>query len=343
MKILCISGYAAWEKVPYGEMPSNHLFGIHEMIDHYEHSGESVRGFIRSDVLGGGYVDFYLWNGGKKNIAKQTIELLKLSRDYDIIYDMLNRCSIFLGIFRRFGLLKSKLVTIMHHPPYKTQLNIADSDAYIFFDAEYKKLAEENKPKKVSRYFVNEWRPDYKWYQTVPEEEQSEDISVFYIDNGKSRRDRDTLIKAADIANVRVDYAGDANGTEGWARPYKVDLKDDIAQLKKLRKYKAIIIPIQKSEKEKIGPLGITSYLDAIALGLPVIVSDNACFAGEIKRLGSGIVYTTGEYEELAQALKRLQADENFYEECVQNINRAKYPNISEYSNTLVAIVKALF
>ena len=36
MRILFISNYKAWEKVEKGAMPSHHLFGIQEMIDHYD-------------------------------------------------------------------------------------------------------------------------------------------------------------------------------------------------------------------------------------------------------------------------------------------------------------------
>ena len=35
MRILFVSNYNAWDKVGKGVMPSHHLFGVDEMIDHY--------------------------------------------------------------------------------------------------------------------------------------------------------------------------------------------------------------------------------------------------------------------------------------------------------------------
>ena len=340
MKILCVSGYPAWEKVSRQEMPSHHLYGIHEMIDHYEESNLSIRGILKTDLFDGGYVDFYLWNSGKKNIVKQTVELLRLSKQYDVIYDMLNRCSLFLGVFKRCGLMKSKLVTIMHHPPYKTQLKIATSDAYIFFNEEYKKIAERDNSKKTSWYYVNEWKPDLDWYNSIPEEGELVENACFYIDNGKSRRDREVLIEAADKAQIRVDYAGESDGEKGWARPYKVDLKDDTAQVRKLRRYKAIVIPIQNSKKEKIGPLGITSYLDAIALGIPVIASDNVCFADEIRKRKTGMLFETGNIDDLSLKMTKLLNDRSIYNECCDNLKRMDGMGIDQYSITLVGILE---
>ena len=36
MRILFISNYNAWERIRDGVMPSHHLFGVNEMIDHFE-------------------------------------------------------------------------------------------------------------------------------------------------------------------------------------------------------------------------------------------------------------------------------------------------------------------
>ncbi len=36
MRILFISNYNAWERIENGVMPSHHLFGVNEMIDHFE-------------------------------------------------------------------------------------------------------------------------------------------------------------------------------------------------------------------------------------------------------------------------------------------------------------------
>lgn len=36
MKILFVTGYNAWDQISAGIKPSHHLFGMHQLIDHYE-------------------------------------------------------------------------------------------------------------------------------------------------------------------------------------------------------------------------------------------------------------------------------------------------------------------
>lgn len=208
MRILVISGYPAWDKVSKRLMPSHHLFGIHELIANYETQGEEVRGILDTDkIKEGGYVEFYIWKSGKKNIFRQIYELWRKRQDYDLYYDQLNRCSIFLGLLKKFKIFKTKLITIMHHPPYNIQLKFSDSDAYIFFNGDYLKMAEKVCSKKKSRFFVNEWQPDILWYESV-RPQTIEKGEVIFIDNGKSKRDRKLLIEAAEDTKLYIDYAG---------------------------------------------------------------------------------------------------------------------------------------
>lgn len=341
MKILCVSGYAAWEKVSENMMPSHHLFGIHEMIDHYESDiNKHIRGIINPKTFPeGGYIDFYMWKSNK-NIFPQITNLLKMSCKYDVIYDHLNRCSIYLGIFKKLGILKCRLLTIMHHPPYDIQLRLFDSDGYIFFDEDYKKLAEKSCPKKKAKYYVNKWLPDTQWYKQIKDSVKL-NSDVFFIDNGKSKRDRETLIASAEAAKIRIDYAGIKNETQGYARSYSINLKDDIGMVQRLKQYNALVIPVLKNEKHKIGPLGITSFLDSIALGIPIIASDNVCFANEILKHNLGIVFKTGDIDALSKALRTMQKNEKLYGEYSRSmlIYQQKY-NIQQYSEKTVLIIK---
>lgn len=342
MKILCVSGYAAWDKVSQRKMPSHHLFGIHEMVDHYENSENGLRGMLKEDVFNeSGYVDFFLWKSGKGNILSQVKQLLKINKEYDLIYDQLNRCSIYLGMFKRLGMLKCKLLTIMHHPPYDLQLRITDSDGYIFFNDDYKALAEKACPRKKDQYYVNEWMPDTEWYDAIPNDGNFQ-TDAFFIDNGKSRRDRECLIKAAEAAKIRVDYAGTENETEGYARAYSVDLKDDISMVKRLRKYHAIIVPVLKNEKNKIGPLGITSFLDCIALGLPIVASDNVCFANVVTENNLGLLYKTGDCKSLNVAMKDLTDAKKYsnFKKAIVDFRREK--TMKNYEENLNRIIENL-
>lgn len=344
MRILCVSGYAAWDKVSQGKMPSHHLFGIHEMVSHYENKANGLRGILKDDVFGeSGYVDFFLWKSGKSNVFSQVKMLLRMSKEYDLIYDQLNRCSIYLGMFKKLGMLKCKLLTIMHHPPYNLQLKIFDSDGYVFFNDDYKALAEKACPRKKDQYYVNEWMPDTQWYDGIPNDGNFQ-TDAFFIDNGKSRRDRECLIKAAETAKIRVDYAGtvNENGGGGYAKAYCVDLKDDIGMIKRLRKYHAIIVPVLRNDKNKIGPLGITSFLDCIALGLPIVASDNVCFANVIIENNLGLVYKTGDSQSLSTEMKKIMDVKNYNDFRKSIIKFKQEKTMRKYAENLNRIIENL-
>lgn len=343
MNILYVSGYAAWDKVSKREMPSHHLFGIHEWIDHYENNGGKLRGVLKRELFNEeGYVDFYLWKSGKDNIISQVKTLVELGKRYDLVYDTLNRCSIYLGILKRIGLFKTKLVTIMHHPPYRLQLFVADSDIYIFFDQKYRNLATSYCSKKETLFYVNEWFPDNQWYNSVVvEKEKSE---VFFIDNGKSKRDRNTLFEATDLARIECDYAGGTDAEERiYAKPYVVDLNDDIYMANRLKKYRGVIVPILENKKNKVGPLGITSFLDCVALQIPVIASDNVCFADIVDEKQLGILYKTGDPQSLARAMEVLRFNQEFYDKCKENLYEYSINHsMFDYSETLKGIFQNL-
>lgn len=346
MRILFISAYPAWNKVSVNKMPSQHLYGMHELVDHYENTPNGqLRGILRSDVFDGGYVDFYLWKDGKKSVIKQIIEMKKLGNKYDLFYDSLNRCSIFLGILKKLGLFKTKLLTTMHHPPYRVQMLIANSDGYSFFSEGYRSIAENVCPQKSSKYYINEWMPDIRWYRLTEDETVTKD--GFFIDNGKSHRDRKILIEAAEIAKVPVIYAANESDkimSSTYAAPYTINLKDDFAIARKMRHYHALIIPIQKSDKIMIGPLGVTSFLDAIALNMPIVVSDNVFFSELIEKYQLGIVYETGNTLDLAKAMEKIYYDNEFLLRCKENMKKyADGCSMQKHAQILAKHISVMF
>lgn len=278
----------------------------------------------------------------EKHVFSQVKMLLRMSKEYDLIYDQLNRCSIYLGMFKKLGMLKCKLLTIMHHPPYNLQLKIFDSDGYVFFNDDYKALAEKACPRKKDQYYVNEWMPDTQWYDGIPNDGNFQ-TDAFFIDNGKSRRDRECLIKAAETAKIRVDYAGTVNENGGgYAKAYCVDLKDDIGMIKRLRKYHAIIVPVLRNDKNKIGPLGITSFLDCIALGLPIVASDNVCFANVIIENNLGLVYKTGDSQSLSTEMKKIMDVKNYNDFRKSIIKFKQEKTMRKYAENLNRIIENL-
>lgn len=340
MRILYISGYPAWEQISEGIKPSHHLFGMHQLIERYEkRANGQIYGVLKNIFNDGerGEVDFYVWESSRKDIIKHLSFMLTKCQKYDIVYDTLNRCSMWIGPLKKMGLFKPFIVTIMHHPSfYNICLKLSDSDAYIFFDDEYKNIAEKLCKKKNNKYYVNNWYPDRDWYKDIEDDGHK---LVQFIDNGKSKRDRQLMIEAAERAKVRVDYAGNENQNEGYARAYKMDMSSYIQMAQKLKNYKYIVVPIVENRKYRIGPLGITSFLDCMAIDCPVITSDNTCFANDVVKYNLGRIYKTGDVDSLIKVFKELNGNELLYIQMRENISLySKDRTIEKYAKNLLQI-----
>lgn len=322
MRILYISGYDAWEQISQGVKPSHHLFGIHQLIERYSRrENGQLYGILKKNIIDGcedGEVDFYVWESSRKDIVKHLVYMLTKGNEYDIVYDCLNRCSMWVGPFKRIGLFKPILITIMHHPSfYNICLKLSASDAYIFFDDNYRNIAEKLCKRKADRYYVNGWYPDKNWYEQI---KNCSAETSFFIDNGKSKRDRKLMIDAAESAKVRIDYAGNEDQTDGYARSYKMDMSSYVQMAEKLKAYKCIVVPITANHKYTIGPLGITSFLDCMAIDCPVITSDNTCFAHDVMAYNLGLTYKTGDLDSLKAALIRLNNNDVLCNEMKSNM-----------------------
>lgn len=345
-RILFVCGYSdAWTQVSKGIKPSQHMFGLHEMIDKYsvdkdgQLHGHIFAGKISSEPY---EVDFYEWKSIKKDVLKHMLFFIKNREKYDLIYDCLNRCSIWIGFLKKINIIKTKIITMCHHPSYFIALNFSFSDAYIFFNNTYRKIAEKECKRKADKFYVNEWYPENSWYSSFLDKPTSKG-NVFFIDNGKTERDRAILKECSEELQIVVNYPGDKEEEKGFFRSYKTDFSTYTKMADKLVQYHSLIIPVKKFKKKKIGPLGITSFLDAVALCIPIVTSDNTCFSDDIKKYHLGVVYKTGNKESLKKAMKKIYEDKIFYKECVRNLKGYKETrDIQLFSQKLQNIIRKL-
>ena len=89
-------------------------------------------------------------------------------------------------------------------------------------------------------------------------------------------------------------------------------------------------------------PCGLTSFMDAIALGMPVICSDNTAVAEFIQANDLGRVYTTGSIDSAIDAFLQMM-DDDVYSMCKRNMmSYRETHNIDVYSDRLFAILNNL-
>ena len=294
-----------------------------------------------------GYIDFLLWTG--KKTALDFIRLYFLCFKYDIVFDTLCSVTKQMGIlFRLFR--PCRLVTILHHPPFTKILRLTRSDAYLFFDDTYLDMAVKDMPSMKERYHTIRWQPDKVWYaEKLIKKGQPEDEYDF-IDNGKTGRDHELMAEAVYETNSRAILINHPdlrpkNYRRSGCLTFIEQLRpDDMALLRFLSRSACVLIPCKKKEGQPLmGPVGSTSFMDAIALGKPIICSDNLYFAGDVRQYGLGLVYKAGHKESLSDCMCRMKEDTVFRQTCAANMRQyAEDKSIKNYSHELFAIFHRL-
>ena len=329
MRILFISNYKAWGKIAKGDMPSHHLFGIQEMIDHYDSPSSAT---IKSQ-FGGGKIDFVsVANPSKLDLLKLYLATFK----YDVVYDVLNVVSNQFGVLNKLHLFKPKLVTNFHHPPFEKVMKYAKSDYSVFFTDELmeeaKKYIHDNR-----QVVCNYWYPDKDWYDR---NKLKCDTSVKYdfLDNGKTARDHNLFIRSMrKMPDKRAVIVTDRNHIPSEYREGEnVDLffqekPNDFTMLQLCMNTKVMVIPLVE-RKVLLGPIGATSYMDAIALGMPVVTNKKAAFAKELMENETGCLFESNE-DSLVSALSSSLDNYDMLSENMRLFSQAH--TIKQYSKRL--------
>ena len=267
------------------------------MIDSFAPDGNSAT--IKSS-LGGGVIDFY-----NVRSKEDIVKLYFMSFHYDVIYDVLCCVSKYFSILNKYHLLHPKLVSIYHHPSFAKVMRYGRSDVSVFFTDRLKSEAQKDvndNRKMLSNY----WYPDKKWYDV-----NSKPLVKCYdfMDNGKTGRDHESFIqalKAIDASGIMI--CSESQKEEYRRTNCKLDFfcqksPNDLNVLPYINKTKVLVIPLT-NKSEVLGPIGNTSYMDAIACGMPIICTSNAAFAKEVIDNNLGETYECGDTQSLANAMK---------------------------------------
>lgn len=331
MRILFVSNYEPWLGVSKATMPSHHLFGIHQMIENYSYDGTSAT--IKREY-GGGIIDFFLISSSK-DIVRAYFKGLR----YDVVYDSMNVVSKYFSILNKYHLMHPKLISIYHHPPFTKLMRYGRSNVSVFFTERL--LSEAQKDVNDKRVLLsNHWYPDRQWYvkNSIGQDSKSRD----FMDNGKTGRDHETFVTALKLVKAsgvmicsetqREQYKNTGADIEFFCQKHPNDLN----VLPFVNKSKVMVVPLFSTRKV-MGPIGNTSYMDAIATGMPVICSDNASFADEVTNNGLGVTYTSKSVESLAQAMREILSNYGRY-----HLNMIKFSNshtIEDYAKRILPYI----
>lgn len=286
--------------------PGHHLFGINELIE----TGE--------------YEVTYLL-ATPKSCNSKILKLISLipvwvniyfkASKFDYIYGGADFTIDFLGFLNKIGVTMPKLITIFHHPPFRLRIKYEKYDKIIFLSEHYYNEMSKSFPKLKNSFEFIQWGPDLNFYSKFSKGHnlKTNIREVIFISNGKTKRDHESLVSAAiesrnktiivsDSQNIPFNYSKDNKYIEIFLQ----EKPNDIAMVNLLKKCSVMVIPTNYTD-HKLGPIGLTSFLDAIAMGIPIIAGNNTSFSDIIIRHKLGLIYKAGNANELAEKMNILK------------------------------------
>ena len=284
------------------EVPSHLLFGIN-YLRKYGHSitNFSVSPNLKSDesfLKHALYSFFHLEN---LHIQKAVFRRIN---EFDLIYCLCGGVSEWLYLQNSRKIINIPILTLYHHPLpdgkldpirnifrkiiYRNQkilLSLSARTASSFNDLINRQIAE-----------PIQWGVDYDFYTRITPSNGIQDTSDIVLTCGRTSRDLTTFSKAIKIANVKAhvicpkeevhrlvqdDDLISVDQTT-YTKGQKINTYHTMANL--INNVRVIAIPLEKQSTLA----GLTSLMDCLGFGKPVIMTKNACVDIDIESLGIG-------------------------------------------------------
>lgn len=316
-KLLYINDYACApeivEKCRCGQYPESHLWGIKEYVD--KNGAQSLYWCqVRKPV-------------GRLRYLKHLLELLRIFLRYrgcDVIYSALPGYEWLFLLAKKMGIKKFRVITVVHHPGSRLLL-LGMYDKLIFISrAAYERFS--HLPN-VEYLF---WGACLK-STGVDKLRQTPEFD--FVSAGKTHRDYELMKSVMDAQNIRYKIFGAKSSTE-----------NEITYSELMRFYeksKFICIPMKVVKPVNSVLIGLTSFVDAIALGIPVLMSDNSLIGVDVEGLGLGKIYKTGNTADFeTQMLSLMELTDEEYtamcENCLDFSRENSFEKFSKRVNELI-------
>ncbi len=331
MKVLYINDYAcskdSVEQCIAGVYPKSHLWGMVELIQSAPNI--KVKLLNISDLS---TPPTWLEKILKSNFVKlihlyKVICVFLLYFKYDVVYSALPGYEWGFLMAKKLGLKKYRIISVVHHPA--SRLKMVDLyDRLIFIS----KVAYEKYSCRGNAEYLF-WGPDLDFYNSNIVNEP--DIKYDFIAAGKTHRDY-MLFRQAFASRIdRIAIFG-----ENDPKNNEISYRNLIEQYRHSR---FIAIPMRKMPRDNAILIGLTSFVDALGMGLPILMSDNSLIGIDIEKLNIGYVYRAGDLKDLVDTLKKYDnlSPEEYQQMRVNCKEFAEENSFVKFSNRICELIKA--
>jgi glycosyltransferase involved in cell wall biosynthesis len=248
----------------------------------------------------------------------QQIRVLRVASQYDVIFCGCQHDALLLGLLRFLRILRTPVVVTMHHmvhPVFRSRSMFnALFGSISSFVCLHRRVANELMSRfdvPTHRVEVIEWGGDASFYANVAPFDGGSlaDQPNGVVAAGRTFRDYEVLIRAVrDTAiPLRIFCTQDVYPTERLSDNIAVHAQSGLSTLKALLSHyqgaAVIAIPMVHLPDKLIG---LTSLLDAMAMGKPVVMTRNAHIDIDIEGEGIGLWVEPGDAEGWTRCLTYL-------------------------------------
>jgi len=358
MKILFLNNYNmehAFQDWKEGLFPGHHLWGLTHLNDFgmnieilpFEPFSKVYNHWRMQKLL-----KLLGLNQSSRRLDQQLSVLLR--NRYDVVYSGCQNHTLLLAKLRTLRLFNKPIVAIIHHPIPKGHLSeyyFNGHDRLICLSEKVREslLADYNlEPEKVIKL---DWGVDLKFYGEYCKASTNGDGQPpVIISAGKSNRDHDVLVNSVVDLDCEVHiYCSEDTRPTIAPLPRNISVTNGpketnaISYTELVRIYKnayAIAIPLNKTDVLA----GLTSLLDALAIGRPVIMTRNPYVDIDIEALGIGIWVDHGDVLGWKSAILELLDDPVMAQEMGARARQLSENgfNIHQFSENLARVFKGL-
>lgn len=299
--------YRQWQE---GRFPGHLLYGA----THLERYGiDTVMHFYKPDYI------------HRVKLTFQTAwRVLTCRQKYDVLYATSFRGIELIVLLRALHLFR-KPVVIWHHQPivksgsclreFFARFFYRGIDHMFFFSDRLMQESLKSRKAKAGNMQMVHWGADLDFYDRLMNETGTERRRSGFISTGKERRDMPTLVKAFGRTDERLDIYISRNACgDDYSRIFgglsvapniKVNFVNSLIPYElaqKVCRAQCVVICC----KETNYTVGLTTLVEAFALGIPVICSRNLTFAMDIDACGVGITVPYYDSDAWEKAIKYI-------------------------------------
>ena len=337
MRILAINNYDLdWPLRECGKVPKHQFWGV----DYMRECGDDV------DTYNWTIPRYYHWLFRKYATKVYSfvwlLYLLLHGKRYDTIvtffsYDPCLRPIVSL---KRRGGIHARIITVVHHSGVSQYL-LSQFDKCIFLSKEI--LEKSYKSLKKEKTCCLWWGADLSFYDIAYSQmiktKKERYSNIIVVSTGKTTRDHKLLSYACE--NIKIHcllFDKNINETTYTKTTPQSGYLDMVSRMSKCSINAIPVVNYNHGETQSIR--GFTSIIDGLALGMPLIISDNCNLPFDVEELGLGSYYQNGNVDSLIDKLSSMSTHPKLLEE--MGINARNFAIKNDYTKYCKDLYKVL-